>query len=129
MLIFLVCLNVLALSFFLMWCGKEKNSEEIDTGGFVLCVITFCVLFILIIVLIDSGISHSKKAKQFNIDYKNLKYYVVHKEDYKERSLIEAINEYNVELKDFHAKQSSPWLNWFYPGDLSECEYIVLEDK
>jgi hypothetical protein len=53
---------------------------------------------------------------------------VHHLENYKERTLVEAINRYNVELKDFRAKQNSPWLNWFYPGDVSECEYIIWKE-
>ena len=125
MLIFLVCLNVLALSIFLLWYANEKNNENISAAGFALLLLITIVLIILIFVLICWGPNNREKANQLNIDYANLNYYVHHLEDYNERTLVEAINKYNVELKDFRAKQSSLWLNWFYPGDVSECEYII----
>ena len=128
MLIFLICLNILALSIFLMWYGNEKNSDEISAGGLALCMLASIILIILIITIFCGGAESREKATQLNIDYANLEYYVTHQEKYNERTLVEAINKYNVELKDFRAKQQSPWLNWFYPGDLSECGYIIWKD-
>jgi len=128
MLIFLVCLNVLALSIFLMWYGKEKNNEDINMGGFALCAIACIILFALIVTMICCGVGSREKATQLNIDYANLEYYITHLDDYKERTVIESVNRYNAELKSFRAKQQSPWLNWFYPGDLSECGYIIWKD-
>ena len=128
MLIFLICLNVLALSIFLMWYANEKNNENISAAGFALLVLITCILLILIFVLICCGPNSREKANQLNIDCANLNYYVHHLEDYKERTLVEAINRYNVELKDFKEKQNSPWLNWFYSGDVSECEYIIWKE-
>ena len=128
MLIFLACINILALSFFLMWYGREKDDEGINMGGFILCVTMACILTILIFVLICSWAGSRENAKQLNIDYANLEYYITHLNEYKERTVVESINKYNAELKDFRAKQQSPWLNWFYPGDLSECNYIIWKD-
>ena len=126
MLIFLICVNVLALGLFLQYFAKNTETDEY---GFALSVFSCLVLAIAIFVLLAVSSSSRDKAVQLNIDYANLKYYVAHQEKYNERTLVESINKYNAELKDFRAKQSSPWLNWFYPGDLSECEYIVWEDK
>ena len=123
MLIFLICLNVLTLGIFLVL--YDKKEEELYFIGIITSILAGIALFILIIVLICCGPDARREAKQLNIDCANLNYYVHHLEDYKERTLVEAINRYNVELKDFRAKQSSPWLNWFYPGDISECEYII----
>lgn len=128
MLIFLICLNILALSIFLMWYGNEKNSDGISAGGLALCMLASIILIILIIAIFCGGAESREKATQLNIDYANLEYYVTHQEKYKERTLVESINKYNAELKSFRAKQQSPWLNWFYPGDLSECGYIIWKD-
>lgn len=125
MLIFLVCLNVFALSIFLMFYGKEKNNEDLDITGFILSIFTSIILIALIITIICFGVENREKATQLNIDYANLEYYIKHLNEYNERTVVESINKYNAELKDFRTKQSSPWLNWFYPGDISECEYIV----
>ena len=125
MLIFLVCLNVFALSIFLMFYGKEKNNEDLSISGFVFSIFTSIILIALIITIICFGVENREKATQLNIDYANLEYYIKHLNEYNERTVVESINKYNAELKDFRAKQSSPWLNWFYPGDISECEYIV----
>lgn len=125
MLIFLICLNILALSIFLMWYGNEKNSDEISAGGLALCMIICVILIFLIITVFSCGAESREKATQLNIDYANLEYYITHLDDYKERTVIESVNRYNAELKNFRAKQQSPWLNWFYPGDLSECGYII----
>ena len=125
MLIFLICINIFALSIFLMWYGEEKDSDEIGAGGIALCVLAITILITLIIAIFCGGAKKKKKATQLNIDYANLEYYVTHQEKYNERTLVESINKYNAELKSFRAKQQSPWLNWFYPGDLSECGYII----
>ena len=122
MLIFLICLNVFALGIFLQYFAKDT---EMDSCGFALSIFSGLALVIAIFVLLIEGGPNREKANQLNIDCANLNYYVHHLEDYNERTLVEAINKYNVELKDFRAKQSSPWLNWFYPGDISECEYII----
>ena len=126
MLIFLICLNILALSIFLMWYGNEKNSDEIGAGGFALCMLAG---LILIVTVFYGGAESREKATQLNIDYANLEYYITHLDDYKERTVVESVNRYNAELKSFRAKQQSPWLNWFYPGDLSECEYVIWKDN
>jgi len=123
MLIFLVCLNILALGIFLLLYDKKEG--ELYFIGSTVSILSGIALFILIMVLLAQGSVNREKANQLNIDCANLNYYVHHLEDYKERTLVEAINRYNVELKDFRAKQSSPWLNWFYPGDVSRCEYII----
>lgn len=128
MLIFLICLNVLALSIFLMWYGEEKNSDEISAGGIALCVLAGVILVTLIIAMFCGGAESREKAEQLNIDRANLQYYITHLDDYKERTVVESINRYNAELKSFRAKQSSPWLNWFYPGDIRECEYIIWKE-
>lgn len=125
MLIFLICLNIFALSIFLMLYGKEKNNEDLDISGFVLSIFTSIILIVLIITIICCGVENREKATQLNIDYANLEYYIKHLNEYNERTVVESINKYNAKLKDFRAKQSSPWLNWFYPGDTSECEYII----
>ena len=123
MLFFFICLNVLALSIFLII--YDKKEEELYFIGAITSILAGIILFILIMILICCGANTREKANQLNIDCANLNYYIHHLEDYNERTLVEAINKYNVELKDFRAKQSSPWLNWFYPGDISECEYII----
>jgi len=128
MLIFLVCLNVLALSIFLMWYGKEKNNEDINMSGSALSVIAGLILMALIVIVFCGGAENREKATQLNIDYANLEYYITHLDDYKERTVVESVNRYNAELKSFRAKQQSPWLNWFYPGDLSKCGYIIWKD-
>lgn len=129
MLIFLVCANLLALGIFLFYYGENNNSENLIFGGGTLLTVAGLTIIIAIMILLVQGNANLEKANQLKIDYANLNYYVHHLEDYKERTLVEAINRYNVELKDLHAKQSSPWLNWFYPGDISECEYIIWVDK
>lgn len=129
MLIFLICANLIMLGIFLVYYGKNNNSEDLTFGGAALLTVAGLAIFIAIMLLLSLGGTNREEANQLNIDYANLNYYVHHLENYKERTLVEAINKYNAELKDFRAKQSSPWLNWFYPGDLSECEYIVWEDK
>jgi len=126
MLIFLICVNVLALGLFLQYFAKDTETYEC---GFALSVFSGIALAVAIFVLLTVGSSSREKATQLNIDYANLEYYVTHQEKYKERTLVESINKYNAELKDFRAKQQSPWLNWFYPGDLSECGYIIWRDK
>ena len=126
MLIFLICLNILALGLFLQYFAKDTGTDEC---GFALSAFSGLALAIAIFVLLAGGSSSRDKATQLSIDHANLKYYVAHQEKYKERTLVESINKYNAELKDFRAKQSSPWINWFYPGDLSECDYIIWRDE
>jgi hypothetical protein len=122
MLIFLICINIFALGIFLQYFAKDT---ETDSCGFALSIFSGLALVVVIFVLLIESGPNREKANQLNIDCANLNYYVHHLEDYNERTLVEAINKYNVELKDFRAKQSSLWLNWFYPGDISECEYII----
>jgi outer membrane murein-binding lipoprotein Lpp len=122
MLIFLVCINIFALGIFLQYFAKDNETDEC---GFALSAFSGAAIVIAIFVLLIGGSSSREKANQLNIDCANLNYYVHHLENYNERTLVEAINKYNVKLKDFRAKQNSPWLNWFYPGDISECEYII----
>lgn len=126
MLIFLICANVFAAGIFLQHFVKNT---EIDACGFVLSVLSGFALVIAIFVLLMGGSVSRDKATQLSIDYANLEYYITHQEKYNERTLVESINKYNAELKSFRAKQQSPWLNWFYPGDLSECAYIIWRDK
>ena len=126
MLIFLVCVNIFALGLFLQYFAKDNTT---DACGFALSVFSGLALAVAILVLFAGGSSSRDKATQLNIDYANLEYYITHQEKYNERTLVESINKYNVELKSFRAKQQSPWLNWFYPGDLSECGYIIWRDK
>jgi len=126
MLIFLICVNVLAAGIFLQYFTKDI---EMNSCGFVLSLLSSMVLVIAIFVLLAGSNSSRDKATQLSIDYANLEYYITHQEEYNERTLVESINKYNAELKSFRAKQSSPWLNWFYPGDLSECGYIIWRDK
>ena len=126
MLIFLICVNVLAAGIFLQYFTKNT---ETDACGFVLSVLSGFALVIAIFVLLTGGSVSRDKATQLSIDYANLEYYITHQEKYNERTLVESINKYNAELKSFRAKQQSPWLNWFYPGDLSECGYIIWRDK
>lgn len=126
MLIFLICANIFVLGLFLQYFAKDN---ETDACGFTLSVLSGLALVVAILVLLAGGNSSREKAVQLNIDYANLEYYITHQEKYNERTLVESINRYNVELKDFRAKQQSPWLNWFYPGDLNECGYIIWEDK
>ena len=128
MLIFLVCANLFILGIFLAYYGKKNNSEDLTFGGTVLLTVAGFAIIIAIMVLLAQGNVNREKANQLNIDSANLNYYVHHLEDYNERTLVEAINKYNVKLKDFRAKQSSPWLNWFYPGDISECSYIIWKE-
>jgi len=125
MLIFLICVNIFALGIFLQYFAKD---DEMDECGFALSCFSGLALVVAILVLLATGSSSRDKAVQLSIDYANLEYYVTHQEKYNERTLVESINKYNAELKSFRAKQSSPWLNWFYPGDLSECEYIIWKD-
>lgn len=125
MLIFLICANLIMLGILFYYYGENNNSENLTFGGVVLLTIAGLAITIAIMTLLIQGSVNREKANQLNIDCANLNYYVHHLEDYKERTLVEAINKYNVELKDFRAKQKSPWLNWFYPGDISECEYII----
>lgn len=126
MLIFLICANIFVLGLFLQYFFAEDS--EMNYCGFALSVFSGLTLFVAILVLLMGVSSSHDKATQLSIDYANLEYYVTHQEKYNERTLVESINKYNAELKDFRAKQSSPWLNWFYPGDLSECNYIIWKD-
>lgn len=126
MLIFLICLNIFALGLFLQYFAKNTETDEC---GFALSVFSGIVLAVAIFVLLAGGSSSRDKATQLSIDYANLEYYIAHQEKYNERTLVESINKYNAELKNFRVKQSSPWLNWFYPGDLSECDYIIWRDE
>lgn len=125
MLIFIICANLIMLGILFYYYGENNNSENLTFGGVALLTAAGMAIIIAIMVLLMQGNVNREKANQLNIDCANLNYYVHHLEDYKERTLVEAINKYNVELKDFRAKQKSPWLNWFYPGDISECEYII----
>lgn len=123
--IFLICVNIFAAGLFLQYFAKNT---ETDSCGFALSCFSGLALFVAILVLLMGNSSSRDKATQLNIDYANLEYYVTHQEKYNERTLVESINKYNAELKDFRAKQSSPWINWFYPGDLSECGYIIWKE-
>ena len=125
MLIFLICINIFALGLFLQYFAKDN---EMDSCGFALSCFSGLALVVAIFVLLAVGSSSRDKATQLNIDRANLQYYITHLDNYKERTVVESINRYNAELKSFRAKQQSPWLNWFYPGDLSECEYIIWKD-
>jgi len=125
MLIFLLFLNLLVLSLILIFYGEEKNIDGFRAIGYISSIVIGFFFFVAIIVLLLNGSNSRKIANQLNIDSANLNYYIHHLEDYKERTIVESINTYNVKLKDFRAKQTSPWLNWFYPGDVSECEYII----
>lgn len=125
MLIFLICVNVFALGLFLQYFAKDTETDEC---GFALSVFSGIALVVAIFVLLEGGSSSREKATQLNIDRANLQYYITHLDNYKERTVVESINRYNAELKNFRAKQQSPWLNWFYPGDLSECDYIIWKD-
>ena len=125
MLIFIICANLIMLGIIFYYYGENNNSENLTFGGVALLTAAGMAIIIAIMVLLMQGSVNREKANQLNIDCANLNYYIHHLEDYKERTLVEAINKYNVELKDFRAKQNSPWLNWFYPGDVSECEYII----
>lgn len=125
MLIFIICANLFMLGILFYYYGENNNSENLTFGGVALLTAAGMAIIIAIMVLLMQGNVNREKANQLNIDCANLNYYVHHLENYKERTLVEAINKYNVELKDFRAKQKSPWLNWFYPGDVSECEYII----
>lgn len=126
MLIFLICINIFAAGLFLQYFFAKDS--EMDYCGFALSVFSGVAIGVAILVLLIGGYSSREKATQLNIDRANLQYYITHLDDYKERTVVEAINRYNVELKDFRAKQQSPWLNWFYPGDVSECEYIIWKN-
>ena len=125
MLIFLICINIFALGLFLQYFAKDN---EMDSCGFALSCFSGLALVVAIFVLLAVGSSSRDKATQLNIDRANLQYYITHLDNYKERTVVESINRYNAELKSFRAKQQSPWLNWFYPGDLSECDYIIWKD-
>lgn len=125
MLIFLICINIFAAGLFLQYFAKDS---EMDGCGFALSFFSGIAIVIAIFVLLMGGSASREKATQLNIDRANLQYYITHLDDYKERTVIESVNRYNAELKDFRAKQQSPWLNWFYPGDLSECDYIIWKD-
>ena len=129
MLIFLIFLKILFLSLILIFYGEEKNIDGFRAIGHISSIVIGFFFFVAMMVLLFNGANSRKIANQLNIDSANLNYYIHHLEDYNERTLVEAINKYNVELKDFRAKQSSPWLNWFYPGDISECDYIIWKDK
>lgn len=128
MLIFLVCINILALGILLCWYGEKEDNFIISMSGITLSIVIGIILFIMISVLVICQSENRKEATQLTIDHANLTYYIHHLEDYKERTVVESINIYNAKLKDFRAKQSSPWLNWFYSGDVSECEYIIWKD-
>lgn len=125
MLIFLVCINIFAAGLFLQYFAKDN---EMDSCGFALSFISGIAIVIAIFALLMGGSASREKATQLNIDRANLQYYITHLDNYKERTVVESINRYNAELKNFRAKQQSPWLNWFYPGDVSECEYIIWKE-
>lgn len=128
MLIILICANFIVLGFILMHYAPQKGEEDLYFLGEISATIGAIAIFIALCALFVNGAENRKTANQLNIDCANLRYYIKHQESYKERSLVEHINEYNAKLKDFRAKQSSPWLNWFYPGDISECEYFIWRD-
>ena len=128
MLIILICANLIVLGFILMYYASQKGEDDLYFLGGLSATIGGLAIFIALFVLLMNGAESRKTANQLNIDCANLRYYITHQESYKERSLVEHINEYNAKLKDFRAKQSSPWLNWFYPGDVSECEYFIWRD-
>jgi hypothetical protein len=131
MLIILICANLIVLGFILVHYAPQKNEGEDDLyimGGTSAITIGGMAICVALLILLMNGAESRETANQLNIDCANLRYYITHQENYKERSLVEHINEYNAKLKDFRAKQSSPWLNWFYPGDVSECEYFIWRD-
>lgn len=128
MLIILICVNVIVLGFILMYYASEKDEYDLYALGEISAAIGGIAICVALFALLMTGAESRETANQLNIDCANLRYYIKHQESYKERSLVEHINEYNAKLKDFRAKQSSPWLNWFYPGDISECEYFIWRD-
>ena len=134
MLIIFIFIELSVLAFVLCYLSEKKGiwgkwEDELDMGAYTAAIVGIVGLFVCLMMLAINATYSKKTAISLNKDYLNLKYYVEHKENYKEKSLIEHINEYNVELRDLRAKQSSLWLNWFYSGDISQCDYIILEDN
>lgn len=131
MLIIFIFIELIVLTFVLCYLSEKnrKWEDEFSIGAFTSFIVGLLGLFICLMILVVNATHSKETAISLNKDYLNLKYYAEHKENYNERSLVEHINEYNVELRDLRAKQSSLWLNWFYSGDISQCDYIILEDN
>ena len=131
MLIIFIFIELIVLTFVLCYLSEKwkKWEDELSIGACLSFVFGLLGLIVCLTTLAINGTNSKETAISLNKDYLNLKYYSEHKENYKERSLVEHINEYNVELRDLRTKQSSLWLNWFYSGDISQCDYIILEDN
>ena len=89
--------------------------------GLVACIILIICGFQCIISKANADLEYQNTLQQYEVIEYQLKN---NKSDIK--LLTKDITEYNNKVREYKKWKNNFWLNWFYPADIDELEYIEL---
>lgn len=89
--------------------------------GLVACIMLILCGFQCIISKANADLEYQNTLQQYEVIEHQLK---DNKSDIK--LLTKDITEYNNKIREYKKWKNNFWLNWFYPADIDELEYIEL---
>ena len=89
--------------------------------GLVACIMLILCGFQCIISKANADLEYQNTLQQYEVIEYQLK---DNKSDIK--LLTKDITEYNNKIREYKKWKNNFWLNWFYPADIDELEYIEL---
>lgn len=125
----LIILAILGFLICYLLDAKTRNDHFISE------LICLCTGVIASVGILGCGLQCIVSKANADIEYQNtLRQYEVIEYHLKENKndtnlLISDIVEYNNKIREYKKWKHNFWLNWFYPADIDELEYIELKNS
>lgn len=122
----LIILTVISLLAAYLLNTKTANDHFISEISCATIGVSACITLIICSILcavlkINADLEYQNTLQQYEIIEYRLK---ENKSD--TNLLISDITEYNNKIREYKKWKNNFWLNWFYPADIDELEYIEL---
>lgn len=125
-LIILAVISLLATYFLDTKAANDHFISELSCAaiGVSACIVLIICSILCAVLKINADLEYQNTLQQYEVIEYQLK---DNKSDIK--LLTKDIVEYNNKIREYKKWKHNFWLNWFYPADIDELEYIELKNS